>query len=347
MMPEIVKIKIKLLSPAIVTTRRTQRGFVKPADHIPGSMLRGAILSALYREGKLKWDDIKKEAESPTLLASPAYPLYQGARSLPAVPSIRQCDECKGYEYISLAEEQFEERYHKCKDRPENLHGLSGAGEQRRVRSVWLLKTLHGSLLANVNGGLVEVRTKTFRATSVAIDKRRRAAARGMLFDYEAIAEGTEFWAWVSVPEKVELDGLEVAVGRGQSRGFGLARVSVWSGPEPGFDYNPEGSWFVAISPVTLAKKLEWKGLSITLEEVRGRTYSAQTGWDFVQGRLRPFVEVARRGSMVLARLSDAGYIHVLRVGIPVKVDAFWLTGLNALIPLSEYESILGVNRRP
>jgi hypothetical protein len=79
------------------------------------------------------------------------------------------------------------------------------------------------------------------------------------------------------------------------------------------------------------------------LERVEGRTYTLQTGWDVLQGRLRPFVEVARSGSLVVARLSDTSRIHFLRVGAPVKVDGFSLTGLNALIPLSEYESILEV----
>jgi len=96
----LLEVRVRLQSPAIVTTRRTERGFVRPADHIPGSTLRGAILSALYREGKLDLDYLKQEAKSPGLLASPAYPLCSGAKSLPATPSIRRCDDCNGYEYV-------------------------------------------------------------------------------------------------------------------------------------------------------------------------------------------------------------------------------------------------------
>jgi len=340
----LAEVRIRLLSPAIVTTRRTQSGFVRPADHIPGSMLRGAILSALYRDGKLTKEDLRREAERPTLLASPAYPLYRGARSLPATPYVLVCDECNGFEYIPPTEERPVKEYHECKGLPEAPQGVTGSGEQRHDRPMWLLKTLHGNLLASADGKPVRVRTETYRATSVAIDKRRRAAARGLLFDYEAIAEGTEFWAWVSVPDGIELDGLEVAVGRGQSRGFGRAVLSFWSElPREGGIQTDK--WYVAISPVTPVRKLDWEGLglSVVLERIEGRTYTLQTGWDVLQGRLRPFVEVARSGSLVVARLSDTSRSHFLRVGVPVKVDGFWLTGFNALIPLSEYESILEV----
>lgn len=342
----LLEVRVRLQSPAIVTTRRTEKGFVRPADHIPGSMLRGAILSALYREGRLTRDDLKREAERPGLLASPAYPLHRGAKSLPATPSIRHCNDCNGYEYVPPAEGQPIKEYHKCGHRSGDPQSAPGSDGQGRVKSVWTLKTLHGFLLANVNGSLVEVRPKTFRATSVAIDKRRRASARGMLFDYEAIAEGTEFWAWVLVPERVELDGLEVAVGRGQSRGFGRATLSVRSDVQPASGFHPS-DWYVAISPLTPVRRFEWGGCSVELKEVEGRVYCAQMGWDVIQGRLRPFVEVTRRGSLVSARPSGSGCDHVLRVGVPVKVGDFWLTGLNALIPLSEYESMLGLVRRP
>ena len=344
----LLEVRVRLQSPAIVTTRRTERGFVRPADHIPGSTLRGAILSALYREGKLDLDYLKQEAKSPGLLASPAYPLCSGAKSLPATPSIRRCDDCNGYEYVPPGVGQPAKEHHECGHQSGGQQGAPGPGRHGRVKSVWMLRTLHGSLLANVNGEPVDVRPKTFRATSVAIDKRRRASAKGMLFDYEAIAEGTEFWAWVLIPDRVagrvELDGLEVAVGRGQSRGFGRAILSVRSEVQPSPDLGSD-QWYVAISPLTPVRSLKWGDCTVELKEVEGRVYFAQMGWDIAQGRLRPFVEVAKRGSLVLARLSGSGCDQVLRVGIPVEVDGFCLTGLNALIPLSEYESILGVKR--
>jgi len=82
----LLEARLVLKSPAIVTQRRLERGFVKPADHIPGSTLRGAILASLYRAGKLSADDLRREAEEPSLLASPAYPVVGSSRSVPATP---------------------------------------------------------------------------------------------------------------------------------------------------------------------------------------------------------------------------------------------------------------------
>jgi len=318
--------RIKLLSPAIVTTRRTELGFVKPADHIPGSMLRGAILTALYLEGRLDRDDLEREAESPSLLASPAYPMLKGSKSLPATPSMMRCDRCHVIEYYGLPERLIAPKlYHEC-------DGQQGHQEP--------LKPIHGSLVAVVDGELEEVRVSAFRATSVAIDKGRRVAARGMLFDYEAIAEGTEFWSLLLVPDQYRFNSIEVTVGRGRSRGFGSAALTVQPAQQ-----HPGTEWYVALSPIVPQRRFGWRGCAVRLIEVFGRTSKLQTGWDYMRGRMRPIVRVARRGSLVKAEVMGESRDEVLRVGIPVKLGGFLLTGLNALIPLSEYESILGVKR--
>ncbi len=316
--------RIKLLSPAIVTTRRTERGFVRPADHIPGSMLRGSILSALYLEGKLGRDDLSREAESPRLLASPAYPVVRGSRSLPATPNVMRCDRCRVIEYCGLRGLML---YHECE---------GGQGHREP------LKPVHGDLIARIDGELEEVRVSTFRATSVAIDKGRRAAARNMLFDYEAIAEGTEFWSFLLIPEEYRFSSIEVTIGRGGSRGFGRATLTVQPAQQ-----RPGTGRYVALSPVVPQKRFEWGGCEVELITVFGRTSRLQAGWDYLQGKMRPIVRVAKRGSLVDAKVTGEGCDEVLRVGVPVKVDGFCLTGLNALIPLSEYESILGGEAGP
>jgi len=65
-----------------------------------------------------------------------------------------------------------------------------------------------------------------------------------------------------------------------------------------------------------------------------------QAGWEYRHG-FRPFVEVARRGSLVIASEVSC-QPEVVRAGLPIKAGEVWLTGLNSLVPLDEYYRILG-----
>ena len=198
------------------------------------------------------------------------------------------------------------------------------------------LKPIHGSLVAREGRELRRAGVETFRSTSVAIGKDRGSAVRGMLFDYEAIAEGTEFWAWVLAPDWLQPGSMEVAVGRGASRGFGWAELRLEPAPQP----QPGGTVLVAMSPLTPLKRLEWGGCCISLVRVYGRVHELQAGWEYGRG-FRPFVQLARRGSLVIAS-EVLGRPELLRVGLPVRANGSWLTGFNALIPLDEYFRILG-----
>lgn len=312
--------RLRLKSPAIVTQRRVEKGFVKVMDCIPGSTLRGAILTALFRGGRLSQADLRREAEEPSLLASPAYPIVSGVKSVPATPFMFRCRRCGST--IDATRESIERLQREEGLEPPLLH--DGCGEP--------LKPLYGSLLARARDG----RVRGFRATSVAIGKDRGSAMREMLFDYEAIAEGTEFWAWILAPDWLQAGSMEVAVGRGQSRGFGWAELKLE--PAPQQPQLSQGA-FVALSPLAPLKRLEWGGSTLSLKKVFGRTTSLQAGWDYVRG-FRPIVELARRGSIALARAS--GEAAPLQVGLPVKAGDSWLTGVNALLPIDEYYRLLG-----
>jgi len=315
--------KLTLKSPAIVTQKRVERGFVRPADCVPGSTLRGAILTALFRGGKLSQADLRREAEEPSLLALPAYPVRDGAKSVPATPFMSFCRKCGST--VDVTRESVDALRRGEEPEPRLLHEC---GEP--------LKPLYGSLIAKVSDGLQELKVRSFRATSVAIDKDRGSAIRGMLFDYEAIAEGTEFWAWVLAPNWLQAGRMELAVGRGQSRGFGWAELKLEPAPQP--PQLNQGA-FVSLSPLVPLKRLEWGGSTLLLTKILGRTMRLQAGWDYVHG-LRPIVKFARRGSIALARAS--GEATLLRVGLPVKAGPSWLTGVNALLPIDEYYRVLG-----
>ena len=74
----ILEIMLEILSPTIITERRSLRGFLKTLNYIPASTLRGAILSELYRNGIVGDDFLKSEREKPSVIASYAYPVTSG-----------------------------------------------------------------------------------------------------------------------------------------------------------------------------------------------------------------------------------------------------------------------------
>ncbi|MCC6051423.1 MAG: hypothetical protein LM580_11990 [Thermofilum sp.] len=319
----VMEARLVLKSPAVVVQRRTERGFVKPADWIPGSMLRGAILTALYRAGKLSAGDLERERVEPSLLASPAYPVVKGSRSAPATPFMFYCRRCKTV--VDITREAAERLARGEEPKPPLPHECGEA-----------LKPMHGALVAREGRELRRASVETFRSTSVAIGRDRGSAVRGMLFDYEAIAEGTEFWAWVLAPDWLQPGSMEVAVGRGASRGFGWAELRL----EPAQQPPQHGGVLVAMSPLTPLKRLEWRGCALTLARVYGRLDRLQAGWEYGRG-FRPIVEVARRGSLAVVE-EVSGSVEPLRVGLPVRAGDSWLTGFNALVPLEEYYGVLG-----
>lgn len=331
----LLEARLVLKSPAIVVQRRLERGFVKPADHIPGSMLRGAILAALYRAGKLSVTDLEREKAEPSLLASPAYPVAGDSRSVPATPFMFACRSCGAT--VDYTREAAEELARGGEPKPPVVH------EDCRVRRDGYgepLKPLHGSLVARL-GELRKVGVETFRATSVAIGKDRGSAVRGMLFDYEAIAEGTEFWAWVLAPDWLQPGSMEVAVGRGSSRGFGWAELRLEPAQQP---RSVSGGVLVALSPLFPLERLDWSGCAVSLAKIVGRSTRLQAGWERELG-FRPFVKLASRGSLVVAS-GVSGPPALLGVGLPVKAPVgaggVWLTGFNALLPLEDYYGLLG-----
>jgi len=320
--------RLVLKSPAIVTLRRTERGYVKPYSFVLGSTLRGAIVTALLREGVLGKENLEHEAREPRILASAALPVTNGCRTLPATPFMAHCKVCE----YTLDETRSAAKRLEAGEASE-FPGLCPKCSERGRPSP--LEPLHGKLVY-FKGGYKTFRPYFFRATSVGIGKRRGAAVKGLLFDYEAIAEGTEFWAWVATGG-LEVPGrLEIAIGRGRSRGFGWAELSLTPAQaQPA----PERGVFVSSSPLLPLNRLSWGENSLELKKVLGRIFRIQLGWDMLRGKPRPFATLARPGSLVVA--SQSCDPAMLRAGLPVSIGDAVVVGLNALVPLEEYYKLL------
>jgi len=327
---KLYEVRLVLKSPAIITRRRTERGYIRPLEYIPGSTLRGAIVTALFRAGLLGEEDLSREASQPSILASAAFPLAEGHRTLPATPFMARCKLCGHTQDLTESAAKALEGGHN----PE-FPGFCPRCLSRGLVSP--LEPMHGEPVYLEGGEYKTFRPRTFRATSVGISKTRGAAVREMLFEYEAIVEGAEFWARIAIADGIELPGrLEVTLGRGSSRGFGWAELSltpVQAQPAP------SRGVFIALSPLLPEKAWEWGGSKVEVERAFGRTFPVQLGWDIRKGAPRPFATLVKPGAVAL--VSQSCDPAALRAGLPVILSGDVITGLNALVPVDEYYRLL------
>ncbi|MCX8171650.1 MAG: hypothetical protein N3E47_06775, partial [Candidatus Bathyarchaeota archaeon] len=208
-----LEIILETLSPTIIAERRSLRGFLKTLNYIPASTLRGAILSELYRRGIIKDDFLKNERESPSLVASYAYPVTSGGKK--AYPSHPFMYECKV-----------------CKWRKNYLNNVIG-----ELESYGELRELIPATCENGHAALENLYSKCYpddankvpasRFICTGVSKRRGSSETGMLYEYEAMTPGRKFWATLALPDRImeHIDGLEIHIGRGISRGFGRSKI--------------------------------------------------------------------------------------------------------------------------
>jgi len=319
----LLDVRIKLKSPTIIPSKRTREGYVKPLNYLPGSTIRGAVISSLYVEGFLSDDDRKSEAKEPTILSSPAYPTVDGLKSYPPTPFVWKCKHC-------------EEIYDQTRECVEDVvKGREPTFVNECEYCGLPTEPLYGKqLIVRQGKELKEVNVNVFRLTSVGIDKRRYVSAKGMLFDYEAIEEGTEFWCRMRVPDNIEIEGLEIFIGRGVSRGFGHAVIKKVE------EYNlrwKDNEILYALSYTLPVKTLFTPyGTTIKVKKIYGRYKRVQTGWDMEKSKLRPIVNAVEKGAIVIADF-DKFKPEISAVGVPFELHGFWITGFNVLLPIFEY----------
>ncbi len=324
----VYEIRVLLKSPAILTLRRTGRGFTSTSSHIQASTLRGAILSSLYWNGRLTMNILKSEDENPKLIASPAYPVVEGVKFYPSHPFIYECKQCRaeGREAIfnngieatgKILEERYEEAFRvRC-----------GRGHIAVI-------SLHPRPVGKVNGSLKTFKCLMMQSIQVAIGKSTGASMKGMLYSYEAAPANQEFWATVLTPYDVELKNLRIWVGRGKSRGFGEAVITealeIRIGEEAekilgNIKAGANNSRIVlyAVSPliacnydtyssfprkIELGAACDLAGIPrvsayIEVEKVIGRTFNFWAGWDMRRNKSKPLMKASQAGSIVIARI--------------------------------------------
>jgi len=348
------EISFELKSPAIVTRRRTERGFKEALDYIPASSLRGAILSSLYYHGRIGEDRLEQEAENPRILCTAGFPLVDGQKFWPMHPFIYECKICKEVivaDFLPKLEEGQEpilpsicKQWHQSLD---FLHPRCRSFKQVGKEDKKKLKVHFTSSIC------------------VGISKDRGASEGELLYEYDAIDAGQKFWFRLCYEDSLE-KGFEFWVGRGISRGFGWAKIKnvireikvkeeaekireVLQGRERTVMYalspllsgrgqrcvpSPDR---VELSEVAKIMGIEGGGV-IEVDKVYGRTIMYDAGWDMRRGRRRPILPAAAHGSLAVCRISrdaDPRLLTALSVlGTVEDLEDVKLTCVNQLVPL-------------
>jgi len=354
-----------LLSPAIVTKSLGERGYYSPLDHIPPSTLRGAIITSLYKSGIVDRKYLNVEAEQPIITASPAYP-FEGAKSYPSHPFIYRCKACS-----------TDDKKTACNYAADILRDVE-RGENIRFRQTCdkghpALEFLHPKPVKPLGRIVKKVDIVAHESICVSISKHRATFQKGMLYAYEAIAQGTMFWAYLKLPENLSNEvkpGLEFTIGRGITRGFGIARITRVEKIDIEKEkerirecLNGERVVFYAISSLAslspskntsypYPREIDLKSFSkefnievdgkITFTEAYGKLGTLHCGWDMKNNAERPSVKSALPGSMLIGRVTGSGDIAralaILGfVGTIEYGQGFFSTGVNIITTLRRH----------
>lgn len=352
-----LEIMLETLSPTVVTARISVRGFLKALDHIPASMLRGAILSELYRSGVVDKSFLESERYGkPSVITSYAYPITsEGKKSYPGHPFMYKCKVCGSIEnYLGEIINRLE------------LDG--GLREKVPISCRYghkALESFHSRFYPSEDGG--KVPTSRFICTGVS--KRRASSEAGLLFEYEAISPGRRFWATLALPNEVTdyIDGLEIYIGRGISRGFGRSRIvklreiiledvamqveqSLTSGgyialyaSSPlisciGSSYAPYPQ-SIDLSRAAAMASINEEG-SLKIRAVYGRADFQIGGWDMAKNSEKPSLWFAARpGSIAVAEYScsSIALAALSLLGTVECIGDTFFTGVNMLHPLRSH----------
>lgn len=359
-----LEVILEILSPTIITEGRSLRGFLKVLSYIPASTLRGAILSELYRRGVIKEDFLKNERERPSVIASYAYPVTgEGEKSYPSHPFMWECKICKQREnYLGRI-----------------IGDLESCGKLRELTYIacknghMVLENLYSKCYPADDDKILASR---FICTGVS--KGRGSSEAGMLYEYEAITPGRRFWATLSIPDRIMeyVNGLEIRIGRGVSRGFGRSKIvesktinlrdvamrieeaiahgryivfyasspliSCYNSSYTPYPLEIDLSSNIAIPTIDIEGKL-------MIKAVYGRADFRIGGWDVYMNIEKPSVKFATRpGAIVTAEFtgSSLALAALSLLGTVERLNNTLITGVNMLSPVRSHPIFeLGVGR--
>ncbi|MHA1594240.1 MAG: RAMP superfamily CRISPR-associated protein [Candidatus Baldrarchaeia archaeon] len=216
---------------AIPYGERRREGYVlRRRDIILGSTIRGALITALM--SKLGHEIIESELKEPGILSTPFFPLIDGkVKTYPAEAFTFEHKIPKKINGKEIREivKMLDINALKKAARDNNIEIIA----EKCIPDDPLFTPAVGKPIAKINNQYIAAEVKATRTIAVGISKRSGRSEEGMLFTYEAIAEGQSFWGRIIDLKDVISEALpksnviEVRIGRGASRGFGIAKLAL------------------------------------------------------------------------------------------------------------------------
>lgn len=219
---KVYEIAMKNREPMLITHTRHGRFMMHEAKYLPGSTIRGALLTLLKRLGSKQ---VQEEIERPSIVFHPAYPLAKnGNQTRPANSLIYKCKICRQVFSLSLKEIIQDTSNFKVPIECKNGH-------------LYAVKSLGGSLIYQHNNELKEFNPRYMALDSIGINRALRTTEIGLFYSYTALAPGHVFKGLIVDPNDklrplveevgLKLDDLELKVGRRSSAGFGGVKVEI------------------------------------------------------------------------------------------------------------------------
>jgi len=368
------EVKIKTLSPTIIPARRVERGYKGQLKYIPSTTLRGAILTSLYMQEYISLEEAKSIGGSYELLVSNAYILDGEFKSYPSHPFMYKCK--IPHKDAEKSEEVFESKIFIYEYDVANAlkSGIDPKFKFECSRGHAAIEYPHPQPVRKSDKGeeeFKEVDVKVQSMISVGISKRRATSQAGMLYEYDVMVEGQEFWCYIGtsrddIYERIK-SGLEIKIGRGISRGFGhsvLEKVKEISLDDLVEDLKTSGVAvedrniiFYSLSPLleiddlksykpypsklNLNLLMEICGVDekagvLEIKKVYGKGRTLHCGWDMYGNIRRPiFDHVASEGSIAVGSITNGG-------NIPLSLALLSLIGYP--IKISQNYILTGIN---
>lgn len=227
-------VEIKLESPTLLVERVSRTGFSSISGWIPGSTLRGSIITWSVRTRHFSDEAYRREMNNPKLSVHPAYPA-EDLTSRPPTPFILRCKIDR--EVVDALGRDGVLEITRAQDVDEISTRLANSSNLCRAsRGIPnATKVEEGPVIfdGKVRRYIPPEGEGTDILTSVAINKYLRSAEARMLFNYEILLPGQRFRTIVvdrtdegEFIEYLRSEGL-LYLGRGVSRGLGRAKVRV------------------------------------------------------------------------------------------------------------------------
>lgn len=209
---KIYSLELTVNTPLIIAGAKYGRVIEHSASYIPGSSIRGSILTLLkFMNSKL----VDEEILTPRIIFHPAYPISKdGDQAYPSDPLTFKCKICG--EIIQLPVNP-----------PKDLKIPTKYGEDH----ICMFKNIGGSLIYCRNRELKSLYLKHVFIEAVGINKILRSSETGLLYSYVALAPGVMFRGLIVDPiDRLEqiikdaglnMNSLKLKIGRRVSAGLG------------------------------------------------------------------------------------------------------------------------------